>query len=122
MPGIFIMEVNMKKWESWDCHDCEVKEGEIHQDGCDMERCPNCMGQLISCDCNNDDIKGLPAIPYILAPNLCGLCGQQWPDMFMVPDSEWKKYIIPALQDKILCKECYEELKKMFPNGWRNIT
>lgn len=33
------------------CHDCGVKEGQIHQRGCDMERCPFCGNQLISCSC-----------------------------------------------------------------------
>ena len=33
------------------CHDCGVMEGEIHEYGCDMENCPFCGGQLISCDC-----------------------------------------------------------------------
>lgn len=34
------------------CHDCNVKEGKLHHDGCDMERCPKCHGQLLSCDCD----------------------------------------------------------------------
>lgn len=34
------------------CHDCGAKEGEIHQRGCDMERCPFCGGQLITCSCS----------------------------------------------------------------------
>jgi hypothetical protein len=39
----------------WDgphqCHDCKVQAGGYHHPGCDMERCPKCQGQLISCGC-----------------------------------------------------------------------
>jgi len=35
------------------CHDCNIlnKQGNIHHLGCDMERCPKCGLQLISCGC-----------------------------------------------------------------------
>ena len=33
------------------CHDCAALPGHIHHWGCDMERCPKCGMQLISCDC-----------------------------------------------------------------------
>jgi hypothetical protein len=36
------------------CHDCLVIEGQIHLLGCDMERCPKCGNQLISCGCGID--------------------------------------------------------------------
>ena len=32
-------------------HDCGVQEGQLHQWGCDMERCPFCGRQLITCGC-----------------------------------------------------------------------
>jgi hypothetical protein len=33
------------------CHDCNIMRGGKHHPGCDMERCPKCGGQLISCGC-----------------------------------------------------------------------
>ena len=33
------------------CHDCNVAPGGYHHPGCDMESCPRCGGQLISCGC-----------------------------------------------------------------------
>jgi predicted Zn-ribbon and HTH transcriptional regulator len=37
------------------CHDCGIKnkKGHVHHFGCDMERCPKCKGQIISCDCED---------------------------------------------------------------------
>jgi hypothetical protein len=129
------------------CHDCGAKEGELHQTGCDMERCPFCGGQLISCDCvykllNIDNSKGTWAyehgltneqsqqwdkllkakglIPYIVVPLRCKICGEEWPNFFGVEDDIWKKYVIPELQHEILCKPCYNHQVKLFPNGWRN--
>jgi hypothetical protein len=33
------------------CRDCNVAPGNFHHPGCDMERCPRCGGQFISCPC-----------------------------------------------------------------------
>ena len=47
-----------------DCHDCHVKEGEYHIEGCDWERCPKCGGQYISCGCDDAETYGLDRIRY----------------------------------------------------------
>jgi hypothetical protein len=41
------------KWESgkFPCHDCAIVQGQLHVPGCDVEECPVCGGQLITCDC-----------------------------------------------------------------------
>jgi hypothetical protein len=112
------------------CHDCGVFEGQIHQWDCDMERCPFCGGQLISCECDPQELgvkEGMTdeqaeqavkhkveekgRIPYILYLNVCAKCGTLWPEMFHVPDEEWERYIEPGERDKMLCLPCYEQIK-----------
>jgi hypothetical protein len=39
--------------------------------------------------------------------------------MFLVPDEEWQKYVPPNLQKEVLCRSCYNRMKKLFPHGWR---
>ncbi|GAC1433796.1 MAG: hypothetical protein NVSMB65_07770 [Chloroflexota bacterium] len=41
------------------CHDCGCWPGRQHHPGCDMEECPLCHGQLISCECLDDDAEVL---------------------------------------------------------------
>jgi hypothetical protein len=43
--------------DSAPCHDCRVVKGELHVPSCDVERCPACGGQAISCDCDYDDAE-----------------------------------------------------------------
>jgi hypothetical protein len=37
------------------CADCGVTRGGHHHLGCDLEDCPRCRRQLISCGCGQDD-------------------------------------------------------------------
>jgi hypothetical protein len=126
------------------CGDCAVSEGEFHKPGCDMEICPFCGGQLISCGCAykipgidispgtyayenglteelekqwDELLKKKGLVPYIQWPNICAKCGKLWPDMFRVKDEEWKKYIDISHQDQMLCRSCYEYIKNVIDNA-----
>jgi hypothetical protein len=39
------------------CHDCAAIKGEFHVPGCDVERCPACRGQAISCGCAEEQTQ-----------------------------------------------------------------
>jgi hypothetical protein len=61
-------------------------------------------------------------IPFIEYPSLCVKCGTLWPEMFNVPDAEWKHYVKPQMQDKMLCEACYTQIKAWIDGegfGWR---
>jgi hypothetical protein len=137
------------KQELHRCHDCDAEEGELHSIGCDMERCPFCGGQLISCECAYKLLKvdaspgtwaykhGLTEdqerawlallfekgrIPYLSIPNICAMCGALWPEMFMVSDEDWKKYIPRKLQGAMLCYVCYHRLAQKYEEKGRKVT
>ena len=63
-------EIYLRNTEYYDinerCHDCGIqnKMGNIHHLGCDMEACPKCSGQLISCGCLSDDEYELVNVKY----------------------------------------------------------
>jgi len=126
------------------CGGCGAHEGACHEFGCDMERCPFCGQQLIGCDCVYKILKidaskgtwtyenGLTArtrkkwikrletkgrVPHILYPLICGRCGKLWPELFMVSDKEWKKYIPIRQRRKMLCRKCYDQIKRLIDSG-----
>lgn len=37
------------------CGDCAAVKGQYHCQGCDVERCPRCNWQFLSCDCRTDE-------------------------------------------------------------------
>ena len=37
------------------CGDCGVKPDGFHHLGCDLQRCPLCRGQMLSCGCRFDE-------------------------------------------------------------------
>lgn len=39
------------------CGDCGAHYGHYHHPGCDIERCPVCGHQLISCDCDENSVE-----------------------------------------------------------------
>lgn len=50
------------EWQDWEaetgaCHDCRVIKGELHVPGCDVEECPACGAQAITCECMDEDAR-----------------------------------------------------------------
>lgn len=77
------------------CHDCNIanKEGNIHHFGCDMERCPKCDGQIISCECKKDFVVNTSTdekkIASLKKKSREYDITSEWSDYIDVPELEW---------------------------------
>ena len=58
-------------------------------------------------------LKAKGRVPYIQYPVICGKCGKLWPEFFRVPDEEWKRYIQKNERHIVLCRPCYNYIKKV---------
>lgn len=118
------------------CGKCGVAEGKLHELGCGLERCRQCGGQFILCECatqyfnpTGEQEKEWLArvemlggrVPYIDWPLVCARCGMLWPDLFRVPDEEWAHYIEIEHRHDIVCIDCYGFIKSLIDGGsiWR---
>ena len=99
-----------------ECHDCCCKEGQLHERGCDMERCPFCGGQLISCDCCYEKLQ------YNLDRNaeFCGLPEEVYKNGLPEDEAEkWEDMLedegrIPYIRWPIVCAYCGTLWPKLF--------
>ena len=92
------------------CHDCGAVEGALHELGCDMERCPFCGGQLITCSCAYEQL----GYDYDWSKDNCGLPQEIYENG--LPDAElikWesileKKGRVPYICYPLVCGYCGE--------------
>jgi len=90
------------------CHDCGAKEGAIHEYGCDMERCPFCGNQLLSCNCKYKFL----GYDLDLKKQYHGLPESVW--MNGLSDEEYDKWVailetkgrVPYIRYPVLCAYC----------------
>lgn len=74
------------------CPDCGALPGDMHTIMCDVERCPHCGDQLISCGCECDLTK--PRLPWT----------GEWPGVMECREFDWYAKLVPG-QDWQVCNK-----------------
>ena len=60
--GPFVARIRVGEGDDWGapvCHDCNASTGQVHHAGCDVERCPECGGQMIGCFGEEFEVDGV---------------------------------------------------------------
>jgi len=119
------------------CHDCGVEEGQLHEWGCDVEVCPFCGRQLISCDCVYDLLG-------IRNPMLWSAASAYLPPFIyehgLTADQEYEWHVLltrkgryPYVEYSMYCARCGCDIDEMFmvpdeewrgyvdPREWRSL-
>lgn len=103
------MPVKPDERKEYKC-DCGAVEGQLHEFGCDMERCPFCGGQLVSCFCLyrhlgiEDKQKYTSATSYLpseIYEN--GVTDEQWAAWYTLCE---KRGRFPYISYPVLCAMC----------------
>lgn len=109
------------------CGDCGAKPGELHVPGCDVERCPRCGGQSISCYCIYEFCGIDPVEMEETHPDIWN--NGPTPEMDAEWDSKWDSKRMPWSGEYPGVAECREfgfwcvEGRKMTPPqpGWVRV-
>lgn len=87
------------------CPDCGVSPGQQHNDWCDVERCPDCGGQLISCSCEGE--FKMPRLPWT----------GEWPGLLECREFGWYAKLVPGKGWQSCSKDdpqAHEDLNRLY--------
>jgi hypothetical protein len=59
-------------------------------------------------------------VPFIEYPIVCAKCGVLRPQFFRVADEEWARYIQLDMRNSVLCRPCFDHIKRVTESGCGN--